>query len=56
MLVLYESKRLTHECCVNEGISQRYVGKGVMILLSILTMGGGESPMIPTMGGGEDPM
>jgi hypothetical protein len=47
-------KRLTHECCINEGVSQSYVGKRVVSLLSIPTMGDGEGPTIPTMGGGED--
>ncbi len=37
-------KRLTHECCINEGVSQSqsYVGKSVVSLLSIPTMGEGE--------------
>ncbi len=30
MLVLYgRRKRLTHECCINESVSQSYVGKSV---------------------------
>jgi hypothetical protein len=57
MLVLYgRRKRLTHECCIIEGVSQSYVGKSVASLLSIPTMGGGEGPTIPNMGGGEDPL
>jgi hypothetical protein len=35
-------KRLTHECCINEGVSQRYVGKSVVRLLSIPTTGEGQ--------------
>ncbi len=50
-------KRLTHECCISECVSQSYVGKSksVVSLLSIPTMGGREGPTIPTMDGGEDP-
>jgi hypothetical protein len=48
-------KRLTHECCINEGVSQSYVGKSVVSLLLIPTVGGGEGPTIPTMSSGEDP-
>ncbi len=35
-------KRPTHECCINEGVSQSYVGKSVVSLLSIPTMGEGQ--------------
>ncbi len=43
------------ECCINEDVSQSYVGKSVVSLLSIPTLGGGEGPTIRTMGGEEDP-
>ncbi len=44
-------KRLTHECCilVNEGVSQSYVRKSVVSLLSIPIMGEGQHPIMPTM-------
>jgi hypothetical protein len=32
-------ERLTHEYCINEGVSQNYVGKSVVSLLSIHTIG-----------------
>ncbi len=43
-------KRLTHECCINEGVnvSQSYVGKSVVSLLSIPTMGEGQDPTMST--------
>ena len=55
-------KRLTNECCINEGVSQSYVGRSVVSLLSIPTMGEGHDPTMPTFvqpkkakgGGGED--
>jgi hypothetical protein len=46
MLVL--RKRLTHECCINEGVSQSYVGKSVVSLLSIPAMGEGQDPTMST--------
>ncbi len=55
-----QRKRLTHECCINEGVSQSYVGKSVVSLLSIPTMGEGQDPTMFTtlqpkvIGGGED--
>jgi hypothetical protein len=44
MLVLCVEATSTHECCINEGVSQSYVGKSVASLLSIptTTMGVGE--------------
>ncbi len=55
-------KSLIHECCINEGVtsSQSYVGKSVVSLLSIPTMGEGQNPTMHAHhcstkgGGGED--
>ncbi len=41
-------KRLTHECCAHEGVSQSYVGKSVVSLLSIPIMGEGHDPTMST--------
>ena len=39
---------LTRECCINEGVSQSYVGKSVVSLLSIPTMGEGQDSTLST--------
>ncbi len=39
---------LTHECCINEGVSQSYVGQSVVSLLSIPTMGEGQDITLST--------
>ncbi len=54
MLASFLRKRLTHECCINEGVNQSYVGKSVVNLLSFPTMDDGKGPTIPTMNGVED--
>ncbi len=38
-------KRLTHECCINEAVTQSHVGKSVVSLLSIPTMSEGQDPI-----------